>query len=107
MSDKSIFDTIVHEIAHALTKGDGHGYFWRKKCIELGGDGQRVGGSDKFENGNLGKIEFRKTTSKYTLTCPVCDEKSYVNRIPKRACSCGKHGRGYNPMYKLVVTQNN
>jgi hypothetical protein len=28
-------DTILHEIAHALTLGDGHGYAWKRKCIEI------------------------------------------------------------------------
>jgi len=107
MTDKAIFETIIHEIAHALTRGHGHDYVWRRKCIELGGDGERVGNHNKFENGKLGEIEYRKKMSKYTLTCPVCGEQSYVNRLPKRACSCGKHGRGYNPMYKMIVSQNN
>lgn len=29
-------DTILHEIAHALTPGDGHGFQWADKCKELG-----------------------------------------------------------------------
>lgn len=106
MSDKAIFETIVHEIAHALTKGDGHGYYWKRCCISLGGDGQRCGNSDKFEDGNLGRIQFHKTASKYTLTCPSCGNQSFVNRLPKRACSCGLHGRGFNPLHKMVLSQN-
>lgn len=106
MTDKAIFETIVHELAHALTKGHGHDSIWRRKCIELGGDGQRVGGSEKIVGGEDGKIIFMKSNYKYTLTCPVCDTKSYVNRLPKRACSCSKHGRYYDSKYKLTVTQN-
>jgi hypothetical protein len=33
--------TFAHELAHALTKGHGHDYVWKRKCIELGGDGKR------------------------------------------------------------------
>lgn len=38
--DGIIVDTILHEIAHALTKR-GHHKFWRKKCLEIGCRGNR------------------------------------------------------------------
>lgn len=34
-------DTILHEIAHALTIGHGHDSIWRNKAIEIGCDGKR------------------------------------------------------------------
>jgi len=34
---------ILHEIAHALTPGAKHGYTWKLKCIEIGGDGNTLG----------------------------------------------------------------
>ena len=55
MTDKAIFETIVHEIAHALTPRHGHDYFWKRKCVELGGNGNRVGGSDKYVGGEIGR----------------------------------------------------
>lgn len=106
MSDESIRDTIIHEIAHALTKGHGHDNVWRRKCIELGGNGNRVGGSDKFKDGEEGRLDFHKANAKYTLTCPTCGYESFRNRQPKRSCSCPKHGGGYNEMHKLSITQN-
>jgi hypothetical protein len=36
-----VTDTILHEIAHALTLGDGHGYAWKRKCIEIGAKPER------------------------------------------------------------------
>lgn len=33
-------NTILHEMAHALTIGHNHDKVWKKKCIELGGDGR-------------------------------------------------------------------
>jgi len=106
MTDEAIRMTILHEIAHALTLGHGHDYVWTRKCIELGGDGKRVGESDKYEGGKEGRTMHQQAISKYTLSCPCCGEKYYKNRLPKRASSCGKHRGSYNPMYKLIVTQN-
>jgi ribosomal protein L37AE/L43A len=105
-TDDSILNTIIHEIAHALTPGHHHNSVWRAKFIELGGDGRRCGGQDDFKNGSNGKKEFEKKTSKYTLTCPVCGKKTYMNRRPSRIYACGQHGRGFNIKYKLTITQN-
>jgi hypothetical protein len=38
---EQICDTILHEIAHALTPGAGHGNAWVKKAKELGCTGRR------------------------------------------------------------------
>lgn len=35
-------DTILHEIAHALTPGDGHGARWKSKAIEIGCSGSQL-----------------------------------------------------------------
>ena len=34
--EAEVRDTLLHEIAHALTPGHGHGPRWRHKCRELG-----------------------------------------------------------------------
>lgn len=36
-------NTLLHEIAHALTAGHHHDKVWKAKCIEIGGDGERLG----------------------------------------------------------------
>ena len=106
MSIIAITETIIHEIAHALCPNHNHDRVWKAKCIELGGDGNRCGGSNKFENGEIGRNELMQQVAKYTLTCPVCGSESHRHRKPKRSFSCGKHGRGYNVKYKLVLSQN-
>lgn len=43
--DHLIKDTVPHELAHiicfALGTDRGHGFYWRRTCIELGGNGER------------------------------------------------------------------
>lgn len=40
--EMEVKDTILHEIAHALTPHDrGHGWEWKKKCIEIGAKPKR------------------------------------------------------------------
>ena len=67
MTDEAIQDTIVHEIAHALTPGHNHDYVWKQKCIELGGDGKRCHGSEKYTDGKVGQAIVMDKIAKYTL----------------------------------------
>lgn len=39
--EPKVLNTILHEIAHALTRGHDHDQVWRKKAIEIGCDGER------------------------------------------------------------------
>ena len=105
MTDEAIKDTIIHEIAHALTRGHHHDYVWKRKCIELGGDGHRVGGDEKYINATESRQKIEKA-AKYTFTCPVCGDSYGRHRRSKRSSSCGKCSRYYDEKYKLIVTQN-
>lgn len=58
-SDEEIRETILHEIAHALTPGHSHDGVWRAKLIEMGGTGARTH-----------KMETPK--GRYELICKNC-----------------------------------
>ena len=81
-SDKSIKNTILHEIAHALTKS-GHDYKWKRKFREIGGNGNRIN---------------KEAIVKYKLTgyCPNCNEEHQCHRRTRVACSvcCTKYNNG-------------
>lgn len=38
--EEQVRDTILHEIAHAMTPGHKHGFVWKMKCCQIGCSGQ-------------------------------------------------------------------
>jgi predicted SprT family Zn-dependent metalloprotease len=53
---ESVTETILHEIAHALTPGDGHGKLWKATALRIGCSGARCGEA--------------YAAYKYTVFCP-------------------------------------
>ena len=101
MTDIAIKDTLIHEIAHALTRGHHHDNVWRRKCIELGGVPERTASVSKS------LIEGTILQSKYTLTCPCCGYKIPKHREIKRSISCGVcHPNSYSENFKMILTKN-
>lgn len=85
-------DTILHEIAHALTPGHGHDSVWVAKAKEIGCDGNRCYSSTAVQ----------VPPAKYTATCKGCGQKHRRHKKPKYNSSCGHCSGGrYNPEYKL------
>jgi len=99
-----LIDTILHEIAHAISlhlygidQGRGHGKEWRSVALQVGSNGKRCS-----------KVLKQKNT-KYTAKCPNsdCDVTYNFHRKLKRNVSCAKCcPSGYNEKYKLIITQN-
>lgn len=85
-------DTILHEIAHALTSG-GHDAAWRAKCREIGADPTRTWG----DNGEA------RIASKYTGTCPN-GHVLHRDRMTKRTqhISCGECSPRFNKNYMFT-----
>ena len=62
-------DTILHEVAHALTPGDNHGPLWRRVCRQIGARPERCYTNDAvIQRGNL-------------LTLPVGGGLLYVQPV--------------------------
>lgn len=49
--DAANMNTITHEVAHALTKGHGHGYVWQRQHRAMGGDGRRCMAVEPVDHG--------------------------------------------------------
>ena len=82
--EAQVRDTILHEIAHALTSGDGHGARWKAKCREIGADPKRTYTDEEvvspprrvapFEIGceRCGWWHDRHRRTRRKLVCRVC-----------------------------------
>ncbi len=66
-TETTVLNTILHEIAHALCPGDGHGEIWRNKAIELGCDGKRC-------------VVGMKLKLKYNFECEKGCRASYIKK---------------------------
>jgi predicted SprT family Zn-dependent metalloprotease len=71
-NEQEVKDTILHEIAHALTPMKGHGYAWRKKCIEIGANPIRC-----YSN------EIITPQLAWQGSCPVCGLMMRKARKPR------------------------
>ncbi len=85
--------TILHEIAHALTRGKGHTLPWKMKCLE-------IGLSNPERCYNTANTEIVKPP--FVATCPGCRTEHRVFRHGKRRKSCGRCAKGFDPRFELV-----
>lgn len=89
--ESDVLDTILHEIAHALTgylPNEGHhGPSWRRACIIVGAS------TDRCYGGDLPKVD-----APWTGQCSnrECDVTFTRHREPTVAQTCGAHGNGFD-----------
>ena len=93
--EEHIRDTLLHEIAHALSgRGNGHNATWKKTAVAIGCNGIRC-----YNN------EVVTPKRKHTLECPNCKREVTRDRKPKSfACGvcCKKYNGGkYTKVYEL------
>lgn len=92
-NETEVKDTILHEIAHALTPKCHHNWKWKAKALEIGCNGHRCYGE-----------EVITPKAKYKTICPVCGHEGERNKI--KNCSCGHCSRVYDPTRKLIYKLN-
>lgn len=83
---------ILHEVAHALCPvGANHGPTWRRKLLEIGGDGHRT-------------HALQTAPARYVGTCPGCGTEVKRHRRPKHAQSCAKCSRTFDARFIITWT---
>ena len=91
-NEEAVRDTILHEIAHALSPMMGHGEIWKAKCMEIGANPSRCYGD-----------EVATPALAWKGTCPVCGliiKKSRKPRFKSWHRHCGNVGQ-------LIVWERN
>jgi predicted SprT family Zn-dependent metalloprotease len=91
-----IRNTILHEIAHALTPGAKHGPVWKSMCLRIGARAERLARAS----------EVVMSPSKYVLACPCCNVKEPRHRRPTRNYYCGACYQRTRARHVLVLRHN-
>lgn len=98
-SQEAVKDTILHEIAHALTPHQNHNEVWQRVCKAIGGNGQRC-----YDNN-----ETETPLTKYTAHCPNCSKDVLRNKKNKHLF-CGdcykSNNKRLNKKFKFKWIKN-
>lgn len=78
LPEEQVRDVILHEIAHLMTPGDGHGPQWKAACRKIGAKPQRT---------TTLPAEVRAAAAKHTLVCQKCGYEAYIYRRLKHDLS--------------------
>jgi predicted SprT family Zn-dependent metalloprotease len=79
--EAQVRNTVLHEIAHALTPGDGHGAKWKRACRELGISPDRCFTPDEVA------MPTRRQSA-YEIGCDGCAWWHPRHRLTGRALVC-------------------
>lgn len=90
LDDDEIHQTLLHEVAHAMTgPTEGHGATWKRTARDLGYEGD-------VRHPGPGAVDVAPWVGR----CPNGHEM-YRFKRPNRDTSCGKCSRSYNPAFLL------
>ena len=95
-TDERVLRTIAHEVAHALTEGQGHNSVWRAKCLELGGDGQTM-----YTVRDTIVPHVSRSSRMYRL---VCDDCGYSGGRYRRRMTGYRHKRCGGNLTSIELT---
>ncbi len=79
--EPQVRDTILHEIAHALTPGDGHGAKWKTKCRQLGAKPIRCYTDNEV-------LSPPRRPAPFQIGCPACKWWADRHRRTRRKLIC-------------------
>ena len=82
MGDReSLRNTLLHEVAHALTPGQGHNEVWRRKAVEIGCTGERT---RTYRATVPQEVIARNVVRAQNDVCPSC----WLTRAASGECGC-------------------
>ena len=95
--EEVVVDTLLHEVAHALTPGHNHDCIWRAMAIQLG-----CNPDQDWKQGIIVQ------PGRYTAICPTCSAVFYKYRKPKPLVGyyyCPKCGKEHGTLqFRLTET---
>jgi predicted SprT family Zn-dependent metalloprotease len=80
-TEEEVRDTLLHEIAHALTPDDGHGPRWRAMCRKLGCNPKRCYTDETV-------ISPPRRAARFEIGCPKCNWWHPRHRRTRRKLIC-------------------
>lgn len=102
---EQILDTILHEIAHALTPGAKHGYAWKRKCLEIGAMPERCYNGDyKVRNSNEFSAKYHLIDTRTNRVVKVYGKKpaeKVIKTIHKRFLTNDRSSLGHLAFKKV------
>jgi predicted SprT family Zn-dependent metalloprotease len=81
--DAEVRDTILHEIAHALTPGDNHGARWKAMCLRIGAKPRRCYSDEHVTSPP-------RRAAPYQIGCLACGWWQDRHRRTRRKLICRK-----------------